>query len=244
MTKDTTIITAPFVYTSELLIQNYLCISVTGKVYGNYKQKEEIERIRGLNTYRFYHNQKAKDYFACYLLYRDNLERLGIERIKTTITSLLNKHSKSKVALLGYGIANEFCYRYILSDFLNQNNIKTTEYIKSSIKAQKEFWKHNEYKARGHYNLTDELVGKTLEKSQWIFAKTTPKNPHYYTLKKDFDNNELFLQIVSHIRFFGNPEIFEGVLYRVFYYNGYKYWEHPCDVLNEEVILINRKILE
>ena len=244
MIKDTTIITAPFVHTAELLKQNYLCISVTGKVYGDYIGKENIERIRGLNTYRFYYNQKAKDYYACYLLYKDNLERLGIKRIQTTITSLLIKHKKSKVALLGYGLDNEFCYRHILSSYLAQNSISTTELTKTSLTPQKQLWKRNEYKIRGHYNLTDEFVGKTLESCEWIFAKTMPKNPHFYALRKKFGNNELFLYLVSHIRFFGKPEIFDGILYRVFYYNAYRYWEHPIDLLNEDVDLINRKILE
>lgn len=111
------------------------------------------------------------------------------------------------------------------------------------MRLQKELWKYDEYKSRGHYNLTDNFVDQTLEQCSWVFAKTMPNNPHSYTLRKDMEDDQLFLKLVSHIRYFGKLEIFEGVMYRVFYYSGYRYWEHPCDNKNEDVDLINRAIL-
>ncbi|MCI2230245.1 hypothetical protein MC378_13790 [Polaribacter sp. MSW13] len=235
------IVTANFTEVDKLLSEDYICVSIIGKVYGEYA-REEIQRITSLNTFRHYYHKKAEDWYACNILYRDILKRKGIEKLKADLLNLVSKQNKSKIALLGYGKENEFCYRHILSDYLNANGMNVTEVENVDLTIQKEYWKQNQYKAQGHYNLTDEYVGQILEKSKWIFAKTMAKtNPHWYTLRKNFGNNEQFLHIVAHIRFYGIAEIFEGVLYRVFYYNGYKYWDHPCDILNEDCDLINRK---
>ena len=241
---DIQLITSNFSEINKLLENDYIPISIVGKVYGNYSNKDKVERIRGLNTFRNYYNEKAGDYIACYLLYRNNLERIGIERITSTITNLSKLHNKTKIALCGYGKQQEFCYRHILRQFLEENNIPVKETEKTNKQHQKELWRYNEYKARGHFNLTDTIVGEVLQNSKWIVAKTMPKNPHSYILRKEFGDNEMFLKITSHIRYYGAIEIYEGVAYRVFYYNGYRYWEHPCDLLNEDVDLINRAILD
>lgn len=243
MIDNLEIITSSFKEIERLLENNYIPISVVGKVYGNYKSKDKVERVRGLNTFRNYHNEKTGDYIACYLLYQDNLRRIGLDRITSTFIKLSNTHSKTKIALCGHGTEQDFCYRHILQDFLTSNNIPVANNEKIDMQLQKEFWRHDEYKSRGHYNLTDKFVGQTLEQCNWVFAKTMPNNPHSYTLRKDMEDDQLFLKLVSHIRYFGKLEIFEGVMYRVFYYNGYRYWEHPCDIKNEDVDLINRAIL-
>lgn len=239
------IITTDFTKIEELLSKDYLCVSIIGKVYGEYTGIEKIQRITSLNTFRHYYHIKAKDWYACNLLYRDILERKGIEKLKRDLINLAVSNNKSKIALLGYGKENDFCFRHILSDYLNTHGVIVTELERADLQIQQEYWRQDQYKLQGHFNLTDEFVGETLKKGEWIFAKTmAKKNPHFYILRKDFGNNELFLQIVSHIRFCGKAEIFEGVLYRVFYYNGYKYWDHPCDALNKNCDLINRKSIK
>ena len=243
MIENLEIITSSFKEIERLLENDYIPISVVGKVYGNYRSKDKVERIRGLNTFRNYHNERAGDYIACYLLYQDNLRRIGLDRITSTFIKLSKAHNKTKIALCGHGIEQDFCYRHILRDFLTSNNIPVVNNEKIDMHLQKELWRYDEYKSRGHYNLTDKFVGQTLEQCNWVFAKTMPNNPHTYTLRKDMEDNQLFLKLVSHIRYFGELEIFEGVMYRVFYYNNYKYWEHPCDIKNEDVDLINRAIL-
>ena len=243
MIENLEIITSSFKEIERLLENDYIPISVVGKVYGNYRSKDKVERIRGLNTFRNYHNERAGDYIACYLLYQDNLRRIGLDRITSTFIKLSNIHNKTKIALCGHGIEQGFCYRHILRDFLTSNNIPVANNEKIDMNLQKELWRYDEYKSRGHYNLTNKFVGQTLEQCNWVFARTMPNNPHSYTLKKDMEDDQLFLKLVSHIRYFGELEIFEGVMYRVFYYNGYKYWEHPCDNKNEDVDLINRAIL-
>mgnify|MGYP000058915014 FL=1 len=236
------IVTTSFTEVERLLKEDYICVSVIGKVYGEYA-REEIQRIASLNTCRHYYHIKSKDWYACNILYRDILNKKGIVRLKADLLNLVTKQNKSKIALCGYGEGDDFCYRHILSDYLNANGMNVTEVGNIHLNIQKEYWKQDQYKAQGHYNLTNEYIGQTLEKSEWIFAKTMPLTPHHYILRKNFGNNDLFLQIVSHIRFYGKVEIFEGVLYRVFRYNGYKYWDHPCDALNENCDLINRAVI-
>ncbi|PQJ76552.1 hypothetical protein [Polaribacter glomeratus] len=243
MNDITEIITSNFSELDKLLENYYIPISIVGKVYGNYSSKDKVERIRGLNTFRNFYNEKAGDYKSCYLLYQNNLERIGLERITSTFNNLCKTHSKTKIALCGHGKEQEFCYRHILKNFLAENNINVVNNEKVDMSLQKKLWKYDEYKTRGHFNLDDEIIGRKLQGSKWIVAKTMPKNPHSYTLRKDMGDDNLFLKIASHIRYFGKIEIFEGVAYRVFYHNGYKYWDHPCDLLNNNVDLINRAIV-
>lgn len=245
MNKDTDIITAPLNQVADLLKQNYVCVSVIGKVYQDIPNKDQIERITNLNVFRLYYHIRSKDYFACYFLYWDILQKKGIDRLQKEIQQLLTKHNKTKIALCDNNNKDdEFGFRHILRYFLLENGVQVFDTENIDLSTQKHYWKQDRYKMQGHFNLTDEYVGVELEKCNWIFAKTmAKKNPHWYTLRKDFDKKEVFLRIIAHIRYNGLLEIFEGVLYRVFYWNGYKYWDHPCDELNEDVDLINRATL-
>lgn len=244
MIRDTDITTTNLTKVEELLSKDYLCINIIGKVYEDVKGKEQIERIRNLNTFRFYYHLRSKDYYACYYLYNAILQKKGIETLLEEIQQLLIKHNKTKIALCDNSKGNEFGFRHILRHFLLENGMQVTDTENVDLNNQKAYWKQDRYKMQGHFNLTDEFVGAELEKCNWIFAKTMAKsNPHWYTLRKDFNEKEVFLLIIAHIRYNGVPEIFEGVLYRVFYWNGYKYWDHPCDELNEDVDLLNRAIL-
>lgn len=56
MIENLEIITSSFKEIERLLENDYIPISVVGKVYGNYRSKDKVERIRGLNTFRNYHN--------------------------------------------------------------------------------------------------------------------------------------------------------------------------------------------
>jgi hypothetical protein len=237
------IVTANFNDVNELLNKNYICVSVVGKVYGEYDGVNEIKRITNLNTFRHYYHIRAKDWYACNLLYRDILDKKGIDKLKEDLSKLTIDSSKTKIALCGYGKNSDFCFRHIIGDYLNSNGISVIDIHKNELSIQKSLWKRNLYKEQGHSNNNDKFVGKTLENSNWVFAKTLPKNPHFYILRKDFNNDKLFLELVSHIRFYGTDEIYEGVLYRVFYFKNYKYWDHPCDQKNSDVDLINRCLI-
>lgn len=236
------IVTSNFTKVEELLSKNYVCVSVVGKVYGNVTGKKQIERIRNLNVFRFYHHLRSKDYYACYYLYNAILQKKGIETLLKEIKQLLNKHNKTKIALCDNSTGNDFGFRHILRCFLLENGVQVYDTENIDLSIQQGYWKQDLYKQAGHFNLTDEFVGNALEEREWTFAKTMPKNPHFYIIRSKISDFELFLHLVAHIRYYGKPEIYEGMLYRVFYWNAYKYWTMPQDLTNEKCDLINRKL--
>ena len=83
------------------------------------------------------------------------------------------------------------------------------------------------------------FIEKTLLNAEWKFAKTMPWNPHYYTLKKTWQNKTLFQNVVYFINDFGKKEEYKKSLYTVLYLGDYKYW--TMDRVLTDVILINRK---
>src|SRR5690554_3178980 len=240
-TVNRQIVTASFSKLEGLLEQDYICVSVVGTVYRNYKRKEEVEKLVGFSTYRMYHNEKAQDFLACHILYRSVLEKQGLEKILKQLDSFQEKQQKSKIALLGYGKENQFCYRHIMADFLKENGLQVEEIEKVDIDHQHKLWKRDIYKERGHFNLDDCFVVEKLNKSSWIFAKTMPKNPHFYMLRRDFGDDLTYLGIVKHIRCFGQLEVYEGIVYRMYYTDTHKYWTMSVDIFDEDCDLINRK---
>lgn len=83
-----------------------------------------------------------------------------------------------------------------------------------------------------------EYVGKLLSESRWIFAKTMPQNPHFYTLRKEWKDSH-FVAVVELMRRYGYQEKFAGRNYTQFNVNGYKYWTMGSPI--DQTILINRK---
>lgn len=85
-----------------------------------------------------------------------------------------------------------------------------------------------------------------LKNQQYKFAKTMPKWPHYYTLRKNWSSNELFDAVVVYIREHGQKEYWDSgrrKYPRIYYYaDGYKYWTMGAPI--DETILINRAKLE
>lgn len=83
----------------------------------------------------------------------------------------------------------------------------------------------------------DEFAELLLSNS-WTFAKTMPKNPHYYTLKKNWGNPEEFERCVMFIRKHGYVVQYGGRNYTCFDINGQKYWSMGAPL--DKTILINR----
>ena len=79
---------------------------------------------------------------------------------------------------------------------------------------------------------------KLINEAGWTFAKTMPKNPHEYTLKKNWPNKDKFEQLVIYIRAVGKTEKFGGRDYQYLYLDGWKYWTMGAPI--SETILINR----
>src|SRR6188472_2649090 len=78
-----------------------------------------------------------------------------------------------------------------------------------------------------------------LETADYRFAKTMPKWPHWYTLRKTWGSEDEFVWCVVQIREHGFTEKFAGRDFRAFALNGWKYWTMG-DTL-DGTILINRK---
>ena len=86
-----------------------------------------------------------------------------------------------------------------------------------------------------------ERISDLLLAQQWIYAKTMPDNPPWYTLRKRWQRDEDFAWTVETIRRYGYEEIYEGRSYTVLNIDGMKYWTMGAPVA--ETTLINRKEL-
>ena len=82
-------------------------------------------------------------------------------------------------------------------------------------------------------------ITQILESKAYRFAKTIPESPHFYTLKREWDNLKEFEKAVSYIRENGQKELWQdGQHYTYLYVNGWEYWTMGSPV--SETILINR----
>jgi hypothetical protein len=84
-------------------------------------------------------------------------------------------------------------------------------------------------------------IRNLLSAQQWIFARTMPDNPHWYTLRKNWERDADFTWTVETIRRYGYEEIYEGRFYTVINIEDMKYWTMGAPVA--ETILINRNYL-
>jgi len=79
-------------------------------------------------------------------------------------------------------------------------------------------------------------------KQEWVFAKTMPKNPHWYALRKQWKPADTFDESVISIRYHGVVELFQKRPYTVFRMNAHKYWTMGAPL--SDTLLINRKRLQ
>jgi len=84
-----------------------------------------------------------------------------------------------------------------------------------------------------------EECASALLSAEYRFAKTMPQNPHWYTLRRTWNNNDLFDKVVEYMRANAYTEYFWRKPYQLFDLNGYKYWTMGAEIC--ETILINRK---
>lgn len=92
--------------------------------------------------------------------------------------------------------------------------------------------------------LTDDQyawIVQQIEKHRWQFAKTLPENPHFYTKRKEWDNDDDFVEMVMMIRENGHQVFFAYKPYIVLDVDGYRYWTQGS--ILEKTILINRREL-
>ena len=76
-----------------------------------------------------------------------------------------------------------------------------------------------------------ETLKRFIEDSVWIFAKTYAATwPHEYIVQEKVDN-ELFLELASHIDTFGYEAEFYSTKQTYFDYDGNTYW-HMDNIIN------------
>lgn len=96
--------------------------------------------------------------------------------------------------------------------------------------------------------MTDfERVSALLAAQTWTFAKTMPHNPHEYSVRKNWANDDDFVFVVQYIRDNGYTGQFEGRTYTYLNVNGYFYWTMGASINKADgsplTIIINRKPL-
>lgn len=69
-----------------------------------------------------------------------------------------------------------------------------------------------------------ESMLEKLINAKYIFAKTMPKNPHWYTLRVTWHSEKVFDECVQFIRDNGAIEYYARKQYTCYYLYGYKYW--------------------
>ena len=88
-----------------------------------------------------------------------------------------------------------------------------------------------------------EKITKILNSVKFTFAKSMPKFPHEYTLRKDWDDDKMFCDVAHYIRNNGKKEYWGGKNYIYLYLYGYKYWTMGNIISytdKRKTILINR----
>jgi len=87
-----------------------------------------------------------------------------------------------------------------------------------------------------------EKIEKALLSQSYIIAKTMPKNPHQYCLRKNWVGEITFEETVNTMRNYGYVEWFWGKPYMLYNIGDFKYWTmgYPTEV----TILINRTTIE
>lgn len=73
-------------------------------------------------------------------------------------------------------------------------------------------------------DLSDEEIASYIESHRWIYAKTMPQCPHWYTLKKESKDQAMFERFVMHIRRYGTASKFFRKTLIYFRFGDYKYW--------------------
>lgn len=97
----------------------------------------------------------------------------------------------------------------------------------------------------GEFQYLSEHAGALLEAHPWTFAKTMPLTPHFWTLQKQWSNQEDFTWCVIMIRALGEFRKFKGMGFTKFDWNGYEYWTCAPPTRDPSLTnLINRAVLQ
>ena len=84
--------------------------------------------------------------------------------------------------------------------------------------------------------MTDELIA-FLNRSKWTYAKTYPAAPHWYINRKklvDYQDHQLFCDLVEMIRSHGVDEKFWSKTTRYLYINDFKLWTMGGEIIRDK----------
>lgn len=87
--------------------------------------------------------------------------------------------------------------------------------------------------------ITEETLRQAIEQNEWRFAKTMPRNPHWYALRENWVGELDFNIFIIYIRQFGYNTKYRGWNYVLLDIDGYSYWTMGAPI--PLTILINRK---
>lgn len=87
-----------------------------------------------------------------------------------------------------------------------------------------------------------DMVARALQSASYVFAKTMPMAPHWYTLRERWTQPEPFEAVVQFIRDHGEKERYGKATYIKLQVGSYKYWTMGAPL--SETILINRAKVE
>jgi hypothetical protein len=86
--------------------------------------------------------------------------------------------------------------------------------------------------------MSDDEIRDFIAAHKWTFAKSMPKTPHEYTLRRNARDDAEFVAVVQEIRRRGEQRFFGSRPYVYFDLGEYEYWTMGAPL--GETILINR----
>lgn len=82
--------------------------------------------------------------------------------------------------------------------------------------------------------MDDAWFREFVARSQWVFAKTMPQSPHWYTLRRTHRDQSEFDRAVLDIRAAGYVRRFRGRDYVCHDLDGWRYWTMGAPVHSEQ----------
>lgn len=228
---------------------------------GYYFLGEEYKHLNNNELYRHYIPRpiqkmvEVKDYYGAYQSYINKLKDTFINlntfalNLETTLKRLGAIEPK-KVFLASETSTDGFSYGLCFYDLLLSLGAKV-RLFELDYQTFRNLVSLDSFKQININPFSEIELEEILESNNWIFAKTMADNPHFYTLRKTWKNDQLFTKAYLSIRLLGKYEYFGGILYRMFYGKTHKYWtmydaQHfngDSPYLADNIVLINKKKL-
>lgn len=93
------------------------------------------------------------------------------------------------------------------------------------------------------YHAERERVGRLLEAHPWTFAKTMPDVPHWWTVRRQWDDQDAFTRVVLFVKRAGASRRWRRSYNRYLDFGDHYYWTmDPREAPPEVTTLINRAV--